>query len=236
MHFLPLPHLMQRYLPAGTPLRSVLRFLPLLVHENLCFIGCGLSSSRSFHSSSKQRKQAPYCKAAHTSSLSLLLNSSCPCPCHKSFIPNRSFFGQLVRFLITFREKLLKLRHILFVLLCAVRFDMFDFDQYFLVKQYNSSQILIHKSASQLSDRCTSFLLSRAHLWLLYCRHAPWWANNFFEKTNECRQLSPLDGTLDLKFGIHCAVHPMHRPHLLIIIQLHHCPATCFPLSSGTQK
>ena len=37
------------------------------------------------------------------------------------------------------------------------------------------------------------------------------------------------------KFCLHRAIHPMQRPHFLIIIQLHHCPTACPPLPSVTQ-
>ena len=40
--------------------------------------------------------------------------------------------------------------------------------------------------------------------------------NHFIEKTEEGRQLHPLDGALDLKFSIHRAMHPVQKSQFFI--------------------
>ena len=47
-------------------------------------------------------------------------------------------------------------------------------------------------------------------------------ANNFLEKTEESRQLRLLMVLLHIKLCIQRPVHPVHRHHLLTVIQLHH--------------
>ena len=61
-------------------------------------------------------------------------------------------------------------------------------------------------------------------------------SNHSLEKTQEGRQLHPLDGALYFKFNVHRAVHPVQGSQFFIKIQLHHCPTTCSPLASGTQQ
>ena len=53
--------------------------------------------------------------------------------------------------------------------------------------------------------------------------------HSFPEETQESRQLSSLDGALHLELCIQSSVHPVHRYHLLIVIQLHHPPTTHTP-------
>ena len=62
------------------------------------------------------------------------------------------------------------------------------------------------------------------------------WSTHFPEKGQECCQLRPLDGALDLKFCLQQAIHPMQRPHFLIIIQLHHRPTACSLVPSVSQQ
>ena len=59
-----------------TPFRSLLRFLPLLIHKNPLFFCFGFSYSQSFHRSTVQWKLAARCNAAFTSSLSCCLVSA----------------------------------------------------------------------------------------------------------------------------------------------------------------
>ena len=44
----------------------------------------------------------------------------------------------------------------------------------------------------------------------------------FLENAKECSELRPLDGSLDLIFCLHLAVHPMQKPQFFVLIQLHH--------------
>ena len=91
------------------------------------------------------------------------------------------------------------------------------------VNSCNSSQTLIHKSASPVFG--SMHLLSPYHgpsvIPLLSTVQFDW-SHNLLEKAKECRRLRPLDGALDLKFCLHRDVHPMQKLQLSIIIQSHH--------------
>ena len=53
--------------------------------------------------------------------------------------------------------------------------------------------------------------------------------DSFLEETQKGRQLSPLDGALNLKLTV-------HRPHLLVEVQQHHWSSTSAPSSCHSQQ
>ena len=120
---------------------------PLLIHKGpLFFWPSAVSSPQSFHSSTQQWKLAAYCKSAYTSSRSCCI-VLCSCYRHKPFVQHCSFC-QLIRFLVAFGDKLLKVRQILLIFLrCALTCST-STTILLAAKRCNSSQILIHKSAS----------------------------------------------------------------------------------------
>ena len=97
MYLLPLPHLTHRYQSASAhhSVRSTIPSLFLSMKLHFSF-SLGLSSSQSFHSSTKQWKLAAYSKATYTSSLSLLLHSFSCRFCQKAFTHHCSCFSQLI--------------------------------------------------------------------------------------------------------------------------------------------
>ena len=111
MYLLPLPHLIHRYLSASAhhSVRCFTASLLLSIKLHFSF-GLGLSSSHSFHSSTKQWKLAAHCKATYTSSL---------------LLHHCSWFFQLISLLITFGDAPLKLRHLFLFFLRAVCLQFF---------------------------------------------------------------------------------------------------------------
>ena len=86
--------------------------------------GLGLSSSQSFHSSTKQWKQAAYYKATYTSSLSCFIVSALACAIRlhpSSLLPTHQR--------IAFGDEPLKLRHLFFFFLRAECLHMSHFHQ-----------------------------------------------------------------------------------------------------------
>ena len=145
MYLLPFAHLMHRYLLAFADhsVRCPVSCPFFSTKLNWSF-GFGLSSSQSFHCSTQQWKLAAYCKAAYTSSLSCwkvsALASAINPPSNKA-----RYLHQIVGLFFVLCDKLLKMRHLFLVLLCAVRGALtcststcVSFD----VTSCNSSQIL----------------------------------------------------------------------------------------------
>ena len=126
MCLLPFPHLIHRYLFVSSHHSDRCFILSLLLSTKLHFsFDYGLSSSQSFHSSTKQWKLAVYRKATYTSSLLLQSNSSLFC--HKTFVQHCFCFCQLIRFLISFSDEPFDFCHLLFFFLRSVCLDMCHF-------------------------------------------------------------------------------------------------------------
>ena len=194
-----------------------------------------LGSSQSLHSSTNQWNLAANKLQGnmYIISLSLLLYCLCSCFCNVAFVQRRNCLCHLICFLIALCENLLKLRHI-FLLLCAMRFCMLNFHQYFFQPQklqfFPKFDPLI--CITRFRINCISVLFSTAHLSFFRCRHAPWWV---LEKTKAVNS-ALLNVRCNSKFCLHRAVQPMQRPQFFVIVRLHHWPATCSQVSSGTQK
>ena len=136
-------------------------------------------------------------------------------PCHfrhKTLVQHSTCLCQLIRLFIAFVDKLLKLRHVLLILLCAVRLDIFP---RFLFRLEGAilPTFFFHKSASPPFGSMDFLSPLHCPSKFLCCPHAP--------QAEQGRQLRLLDGALDFKCRLHRAVHPTRRPQLLKI-QMHH--------------
>ena len=74
----------------------------------------------------------------------------------------------------------------------------------------------------QLLGRCISFLLSVAHLYFLLLSTCTLMGRiTLLRRHKKSRQLRFSDGSLDLEFYFHRAVHPMQGTKIFTMIQLH---------------
>ena len=163
-----------------------------------------------------------YCRAAYTSSLStgLCWLESAPHLLHHP----RSLPRLLAHlpFFSAFSDEFFEERHLLFFLLGAVHFEVLDLQQYsFLMNSvhfcpYQDPQVGVLRSWANalrvtspqpINDRFV-VIMNRSRI------------DSFLEKTPEGRLLRSFGGALHHELGIQRSVHPVHRPHL-VVIELH---------------
>ena len=149
MYLLPFPHVMHRYLFASAS-HSVRHFIHShFLSTKLRFsFGCGLSSSQSFHSSTKHWKLTAYCKVTYTSCLVFFIVAALTSVINPSssitpaFVISSAFSFPSVTNLFNFC-------HFFFFFLRAVCLH--------ICHSCDSSQFFIHKSASPGLDLAHSF-------------------------------------------------------------------------------
>ena len=110
-----------------TPLRSMLRLLSFLVHSVSTFLLALAWAFFAVFPFLHQGGKAGCVLQGCVHLFSLLLHCLCSRFRHKIFVQHCSFFCQLIRFFVAFSDKLLKVRHIFTIFVCAKCLDMRHF-------------------------------------------------------------------------------------------------------------